>query len=321
MNDWKIALPSTLIVPTLRWYHLVLGHCGSRRLYDTVRRRFHAPGLKRISEETVHGCKDCQTNKQIGAGYGTLPPKHASLVPWNQVDVDLIGPWRVQVNGEEVEFNALTCIDPVTSLVELIRVNRKTAYHIAQQFENVWLSRYPRPNRCAHDNGGEFIGWEFQEMLQRAGVQDVHTTSRNPQGNSVCERLHQTVGDVLRTYLHADGNPHNMEDANQLIDNALATVTHATRCSLSRAMGNTPGEVVFHRDMFVDLPVIVDLLAMQDKRQALIDENLRRQNAKRREFRYEVGGEVLIKSVDPRKLEPRAHGAVYNYKSVHKWNG
>ena len=60
--------------------------------------------------------------------------------------------------------------------------------------------------------------------------------------------------------------------------------------------------------MFVDLPVIVDLLAMQDKRQALIDENLRRQNAKRREFRYEVGGEVLIKSVDPRKLEPRAHG-------------
>ena len=159
-------------------------------------------------------------NKQLGAGYGTLPPRHASLVPWNQVDVDLIGPWRVQVNGEEVEFNALTCIDPVTSLVELIRINRKTAGHIAQQFENVWLARYPRPNRCAHDNGGEFIGWEFQEMLQRTGVQDVHTTSRNPQGNSVCERLHQTVGDVLRTYLHADGNPHNMEDANQLIDNA-----------------------------------------------------------------------------------------------------
>ena len=32
MNDWKIALPSTLIVPTLRWYHLVLGHCGVKTI-------------------------------------------------------------------------------------------------------------------------------------------------------------------------------------------------------------------------------------------------------------------------------------------------
>ena len=58
----------------------------------------------------------------------------------------------------------------------------------------------------------------------------------------------------------------------------------------------------------MDLPVVADLLSIQDKRQALIDENLRRQNLKRREHRYKIGDEVLIKVVDPNKLEPKAHG-------------
>eukprot|EP00957_Ditylum_brightwellii_P134508 10254432-Ditylum_brightwellii.AAC.1 len=66
------------------------------------------------------------------------------------------------------------------------------AAHVVQQFENVWLARYPRPGKCIHDNGGEFIGAAFQEMLQRMGVEDAPTTSRNPQANSVCKRLHQT---------------------------------------------------------------------------------------------------------------------------------
>ena len=40
----------------------------------------------------------------------------------------------------------------------------------------------------------------------------------------------------------------------------------------------------------------------------LIDENLRRQNQKRRNFNYQVGQEVLVKSINLNKLEPRAHG-------------
>jgi hypothetical protein len=59
--------------------------------------------------------------------------------------------------------------------------------------------------------------------------------------------------------------------------------------------------------MFLDLPVLSDLLTIRDKRQELIDANLSRQNAKRREYRYTIGQEVLIKTVDPSKLDERAH--------------
>lgn len=35
-NNWRIAVPNTLVQPIIKWYHLVLGHCGSMRLYKTI---------------------------------------------------------------------------------------------------------------------------------------------------------------------------------------------------------------------------------------------------------------------------------------------
>jgi transposase InsO family protein len=205
-----------------------LGHCGATRLYDTIHSRFYVPHLKTYCEEFK--CADCQHMKLMGAGYSKLPPRHAQMMPWNEVAVDLIGPWKIDIQGQEVEFLALTCIDPVTNLVEIIRINNKTALHMAQQFENVWSSRYPRPNRCIHDNGGEFIGKAFQWKLQQHGTKDVPTTSWNPQANAVCERMHQTVANVLRTTLQL-ASPQNVEQATQLIENTLATTAYATRAS------------------------------------------------------------------------------------------
>ena len=35
--NWKIALPEDLIKPTIKWYHQVTGHPGSKRLYGQLR--------------------------------------------------------------------------------------------------------------------------------------------------------------------------------------------------------------------------------------------------------------------------------------------
>ena len=189
----------------------------------------------------------------------------------------------------------------------MIRLENKTSNHVAQQFENFWLNRYPRPNKCIHDKGGEFIGPEFQSLIARADIIDSPTTSRNPQANSVCERLHQTVANILRTTVTAQP-PKNTHQVEQIIDNALSNAMHITRCAVSRSLGVSPGALVFRRDMFLDIPIIADLIEIQRKRQVIIDENLRQQNQKRREFNYAIGQEVLVKTVKPDKLEPRAHG-------------
>ena len=102
------------------------------------------------------------------------------------------------------------------------------------------MVRYTWHKRCVHDNSDEFNGWGFQEFLAKTGVQDVPTTSCNPTANSVCERMHQTVGDVLRTTLH--GNPpKNLTKANELIDEALSTAMHSMPSSVHTTLGSSPG--------------------------------------------------------------------------------
>ena len=118
-----------------------------------------------------------------------LPEREMRIAPWEEVAVDLIGPWQVKVNGRKVEFNALTCIDTASNLVELIRIDKKTSRHVRSKFEQAWLARYPHPVRCVHDKGGEFIGSSFQWLLSMFAIKDVQTTSKNPQSNSVCERM------------------------------------------------------------------------------------------------------------------------------------
>lgn len=304
-GTWRICLPTALLDDVLRWCHRILGHCGVTRLCDAIRAHCFHPDLKRHCD--AFRCDACQRNKALGAGCGELPGREAPLAPFDEVAVDLIGPWKIEVQGVEVEFKALTSVDTVTNLTELICIENKSAAHISQQFQNSWLSRYPRPNRCVHDNGGEFTGWEFQLLLQQAGVKDVATTSCNPQANAICERMHQTVGNILRTLLCAHP-PDNVNQAATLVDQALATAMHAMRCSVSRSLGVSPGAMVFHRDMILDIPIIADLLSIQNRRQVLIDENLRRQNLKRRSWDYQVGQSVFIKTIDPNKLEARAHG-------------
>jgi hypothetical protein len=78
---------------------------------------------------------------------------------------DLIGPWTVQVRGNPYEFEALTVINTVTNLVELVRIDDKRSQTVARKFAQCWLTRYPWPQRCVHNPGTEFTGPELQTLL------------------------------------------------------------------------------------------------------------------------------------------------------------
>ena len=60
--------------------------------------------------------------------------------------------------------------------------------------------------------------------------------------------------------------------------------------------------------MLLKISAIVDLVAIRERRQLLIDKNLRRQNEKRIEHHYKVGDWVMIKVYDPKKGDDRLHG-------------
>ncbi len=312
-SKWRIALPKKMVKTTIKWFHIVTGHPGSKKLRLTLEQRYYHPEMRRYID--AYKCADCQHNKLDGKGYGLLPERELREQPFEEVAVDLIGPWKVQVRGKPYEFNALTCIDTVTNLVELIRVDRKTSEHITNRFAQSWMARYPWPTRCVHDNGGEFVGWEFQEFLDKCNVKDVPTTSRNPQSNAICERMHQSVGNILRTLLHGDP-PKNVTKANEMVDEALSIAQHAMRTSVHTTLGSSPGALVFSRDMFLNVPLSSDWHAITQKREQLVNNRLLRSNAKRRTYDYMINQSVLKKVHDPTKLGIRTTGP-YKVKRVH----
>jgi hypothetical protein len=73
-------------------------------------------------------------------------------------------------------------------------------------------------------------------------------------------------------------------------------------------MGLSPGAVVFHREMTMDLPLVADLFFLRNKQQALIDYNLRRENYKRQMFDYQVWQQVLELVANPNKLGQTTKG-------------
>ena len=53
-----------------------------------------------------------QLSKKARNKNGFLPVKQAETSPWDRVNVDLIGPYMVLVNGKEYYLRAMTMIDP-----------------------------------------------------------------------------------------------------------------------------------------------------------------------------------------------------------------
>jgi hypothetical protein len=69
------------------------------------------------------------------------------------------------------------------------------------------------PNSVIHDQGKEFVGFHFQQMLQRNGVRSQPTTVKNPQANTLgtLSTLNPPAGfDTARHGLNPDGThlPH-----------------------------------------------------------------------------------------------------------------
>ena len=117
-------------------------------------------------------------------------------------------------------------IDACTNLVEIGHTLNATATEGAHAVETGWLSRYPRPQKIVTDGGPEF-GQEFTDMCDRLGITVSSSSSRNPQGNSIIEAIHKTIGQVLHIVVRAR-NPTTVHKAKRVIEETLATAMHAT---------------------------------------------------------------------------------------------
>jgi hypothetical protein len=74
-----------------------MGHPGENRLHEMLNQHYYHPKLHSVIDELK--CKDCQKHKLAGRGYGLLLKQEVWIASWEEVAIDLIGPWKIKVNG------------------------------------------------------------------------------------------------------------------------------------------------------------------------------------------------------------------------------
>ena len=117
------------------------------------------------------------------------------------------------------------------------------------------------------------------------------TAVRNPQANSIVERVHQTISNMIRTFEVYDNDTLDDEEPWTGI---LTAVMAAVRSTYSLTTQATPSQLVFRRDALFNIPYVADWGYIQQRKQNKIHENNLRENRKRKEYRYQVGAKVLV---------------------------
>ena len=122
-------------------------------------------------------------------------------------------------------------IDPATGWFDMEEIPNKTAAEIADITEKKWFTRYPLPQRIVFDRGTEFMA-EFSKMCHNDyGLKKKPITTRNPHPNAIIERIHQTIGNIIRTF----------DVSNIVNNNPWSGILAATMCRPRNLSHNTTG--------------------------------------------------------------------------------
>ena len=95
----KIVIPQALKSKIMKWYHHTLLHPGRDRTCKTISQHLYWKDMKDHVHQFIRRCPTCQMTKQKHKNFGHVPPKEAEAVPWQQLCVDLIRPYKIPLNS------------------------------------------------------------------------------------------------------------------------------------------------------------------------------------------------------------------------------
>ena len=290
VRDGKIVVPTKLQKPLVEWYHHILCHTGETRTELTIKQHFTWKNLRKDVHKICSTCHTCQVTKRTQRKYGHLPPKEAEYQPWETLCVDLIGPYTIpRKHAKPLSLWCVTMIDPATGWFECKEITTKQADVIANVVEQTWFTRYPWPQQVVLDRGTEFMA-EFTKMCEREyGLTKRPITTRNPQANSVLERIHQTIGNMIRTF-----QPQDLDEEDPW-SGILSATMFAVRSTVHTTNMATPMQLVFGRDAILNVFHEANWRYIKERKEKFIHINNLKENKKRRPHTYSVGDQVLIK--------------------------
>jgi len=148
------------------------------------------------------------------------------------------------------------------------------------------------------DKGSEFAAEVRDTLKNECGFVRRIITSRNPQSNSIIEQCHKTLHNMIRSAQITDKG-----DLDEFFgfQGVLAACRKAMNSTVHTTSQATPTQLVFSRDAMLNASFQADWQFIKERKQRLILQNNKRENAKRTPHTYNVGDIVVVKAGVKRK--------------------
>jgi transposase InsO family protein len=180
--------------------------------------------------------------------------------------------------------------------------SKKTAAEVADIAKRTSFTRYPLPQKITLNRDTAFMA-EFAKMCRNDyGLKRKPITTRNPQSNAIIERIHQTIGNIIRTF---DVTTINEDDPWAGI---LAATMFAVRVTYHTTLQASPMQLVFGRDAILNIKHVTEWDHIAQLKQEKINANNKRENARRRVHNYAPGDNILLRCKKQSKHEQEYEG-------------
>uniref|UniRef100_A0ABD2W5A2 RNA-directed DNA polymerase n=1 Tax=Trichogramma kaykai TaxID=54128 RepID=A0ABD2W5A2_9HYME len=177
-----------------------LSHDSTRAMKRRIKQHFVWPNIDKDIASRCRNCLDCQRTKVS---------RHTKPVPlrfdtpdarFDHVHIDIVGPLP-SCGGYRY---LLTMMDRYTGWPEAVPLLDTKAVTVTRAFYRCRVARFGAPLILTSDQGGQFEGGVFLELLQVCGVRRCCTTAYHPSGNGLMKRWHRSLKAAFMCYSNAE---------------------------------------------------------------------------------------------------------------------
>ena len=171
-------------------------HLGGQALWKLFSDRYSHKAGHRICIEVAQSCPQCQRGSDYGHRLQTTGTIH-SKGPWDTLSVDIVGPLPADRRHEFV----IVFVDCFSRYSILVPASNHTANMVSDALLRHVVPYFGTPRHLLSDRGREFVGEVWASLTRSLGIQRLLTSPYHPEGNSISERSHRTINNMLRACL------------------------------------------------------------------------------------------------------------------------
>ena len=176
-------------------------HLGGQALWKLFSNRYSHKAGRHVCIEVAQSCPQCQ----LGSDYGHRLKTTGSIQskgPWDTLSVDIVGPLPADRRHEFL----IVFVDCYSRYTILVPASNHTASTVSDALLRHVVPYFGTPRCLLSDRGREFVGEVWAKLTRSLGIQRLLTSPYHPEGNSINERSHRTINNMLQARL-LDGVP------------------------------------------------------------------------------------------------------------------